>query len=61
MTDINIPIFFGLYFGYKFYKGSQIWKVEDMDFTRGIPTLEETEEEPVPPTTFAGKVAEKLF
>ncbi|KAG8861497.1 hypothetical protein FRB96_002946 [Tulasnella sp. 330] len=58
---INIPIFFGLYFGYKIWKKTKIWKPEEMDFVRGIPTIEETEAPFVPPVTFWEKVAEKLF
>lgn len=30
--DINIPIFFVLYFGYKFTKKTSFWKPEEMDF-----------------------------
>ena len=31
-SDINIPIFAGLYFGYKITKRTSIWKPEEMDF-----------------------------
>ncbi|KAG9014333.1 hypothetical protein FRB94_012739 [Tulasnella sp. JGI-2019a] len=58
---LNIPIFFGLYFGYKFWKKTEVWRTEDMDFVRGIPTIDETEVDYVPPETFWEKVFEKLF
>jgi amino acid permease len=32
LTDINIPLFFGLYFGWKYVKKTEIWKPEEMDF-----------------------------
>jgi amino acid permease len=31
-ADINIPLFFALYFGYKYVKKTEIWKPEEMDF-----------------------------
>ncbi|KAG9014332.1 hypothetical protein FRB94_012738 [Tulasnella sp. JGI-2019a] len=58
---INIPIFFGLYFGYKIWKKTKSWKADEMDFVRGIPTIEETEAPFVPPVTFWEKVFEKVF
>jgi len=58
---INIPLFIGLYFGWKVIKRTKIWKPQDMDFVTGIPSIEETELPEVPPTTFLGKVAAILF
>ncbi|KDQ61937.1 hypothetical protein JAAARDRAFT_31430 [Jaapia argillacea MUCL 33604] len=58
---INIPIFFGLYFFWKIYKRTKFWKPSEMDFVTGIPTLEETEEEEILPTTIWGKIAHVLF
>lgn len=58
---IDIPIFFGLYFGWKIYKRTKIWKPEEMDFVTGIPSVEETEKPENPPVTFWEKVAAKLF
>lgn len=58
---INIPLFFILYFGWKILKRTRFWKPEEMDFVTGIPTLEETESDIVPPRNFAEKVAEILF
>lgn len=77
-ADINIPIFLGLYFGYKFWKKTHIWKPEDIgqsldanvqapterdsiDFTTGVPSLEETEVPEVPPKNFLEKVGRALF
>ncbi|KZT43138.1 general amino acid permease 1 [Sistotremastrum suecicum HHB10207 ss-3] len=58
---INIPIFFGLYFGWKLYRKTKWWKAKEMDFFTGVPTLEETETPFVPPTTIWGKIFEFLF
>jgi len=58
---INIPIFFGLYFGYKFWKKTKAWSPDEMDFVRGIPTIEETEAPFVPPRTIPEKIFEFLF
>jgi len=58
---INIPLFIALYFGWKFYKRTKIWRTSEMDFWTGVPSIEETETEEVPPTTFGEKVAAILF
>jgi len=58
---INIPIFFVLYFGYKFIMKTSFWKPEEMDFVTGIPTPEETEEPETPPKNFGEKIAAFLF
>ncbi|KII86065.1 hypothetical protein PLICRDRAFT_178353 [Plicaturopsis crispa FD-325 SS-3] len=58
---VNIPIFFGLYFGWKFYKKTKIWKTSQMDFVTGIPSVEETELPEVPPVTIPQKIAAILF
>jgi len=58
---INIPAFFLLFFGYKFYKRTRFWRAHEMDFWRGIPTLEETDAPEVPPRNFKEKVFEALF
>ncbi|QRV73908.1 amino acid permease [Ceratobasidium sp. AG-Ba] len=58
---INIPIFFGLYAGWKIWKKTKVWKVEDMDFVTGIPTLAETEAPEVPPKNIGEKIADILF
>lgn len=50
-----------LYFGYKIFKRSKIWKPLEMDFVTGIPTPEETEEEEIPPRNFGEKIAAILF
>ncbi|KAG5637848.1 hypothetical protein H0H81_002985 [Sphagnurus paluster] len=59
--DLNIPIFAGLYIGYKVYKGTKIWKPEEMDFVTGIPTLEETEIPEPPPKNGWEKFVNWLF
>lgn len=37
--DVNIPIFFILYFGYKIVKKTKIWKPLEMDFVTVRPSL----------------------
>ncbi|KAG1738964.1 general APC amino acid permease [Suillus lakei] len=58
---INIPLFFGLYFGWKYAKKTEVWKPEEMDFVTGIPTPEETEGPYYPPEGFWQKLAAALF
>ncbi|OCH96295.1 general amino acid permease 1 [Obba rivulosa] len=58
---IGIPIFFGLYFFWKLFKRTKIWKLGEMDFVTGIPSLEETELPEVPPVTIPQKIAAVLF
>ncbi|TCD69095.1 hypothetical protein EIP91_008737 [Steccherinum ochraceum] len=58
---LNIPLFFALYFGWKIVKRTKIWKPSEMDFHTGIPSVEETENPIVPPTTIGGKIAAVLF
>jgi len=58
---INIPIFVVLYFGYKIVKRTSIWKPLEMDFVTGIPSLEETETEEIPPKNIGEKIAAVLF
>ena len=61
LVDINIPLFFALYFGWKFFKKTSIWKPSEMDFVTGIPTVEETELPEEPPRTILEKIAAKVF
>lgn len=58
---INIPIFFGLYAFWKIFKKTKVWKADEMDFVRGIPTIEETEQPYVQPVTVMQKIADFLF
>lgn len=58
---INIPIFFLIYFSYKFIKRTSFWKPHEMDFVTGIPTMEETELPEEPPVTIMQKIAAKIF
>jgi amino acid transporter len=58
---INIPIFFGLFLGWKIIKRTRFWKAREMDFWRGIPTLEETESPEIPPKNWQEKVFNILF
>jgi len=58
---INIPIFVGLYFGYKIVKRTSIWKPLEMDFVTGIPSYEETEAPEIPPKNLAERFANWLF
>lgn len=61
LVDINVPIFFALYGGWKIYKKTKFWKTRDMDFVTGIPSIEETESPEVPPRNFGEKVASIIF
>lgn len=58
---VNIPIFFVLYFGWKITKKTKIWKLHEMDFVTGIPTMEETEIPEVPPKNVLEKIAAVVF
>lgn len=58
---INVPLVIALFVGYKVVKRTHWWKPHEMDFVTGIPSFEETEHPVEPPTTFLGKVAEKVF
>lgn len=58
---INVPLVIALFVGFKVIKRTHWWKPHEMDFVTGIPTLEETEHHVEPPTTFWGKVGDKLF
>lgn len=60
-ADINIPIFFALFFGWKFYKRTKFWKTRDMDFVTGIPSVAETESPEVPPKNIGEKIANIIF
>jgi amino acid transporter len=58
---INIPIFVGLYVGYKIIKRTSVWKPSEMDFVTGIPTPEETELPLIPPKNIWEHIAAILF
>ncbi|QRW16929.1 amino acid permease [Rhizoctonia solani] len=58
---INIPIFFALFVGWKFFKKTKFWKTQDMDFTTGIPTIEETESPELPPKNLGEKIFNAIF
>lgn len=55
-----IPIFAGLFFGYKIFYRTRFWRANEMDFWTGIPSNEETEGDYVPPTTFWGRMVDKV-
>ena len=59
--DINVPIFFVLWAGWKLFKRTKVWKPHEMDFVTGIPTIEETEIPEEPPVTISQKIAAFLF
>ncbi|KZV88191.1 general APC amino acid permease [Exidia glandulosa HHB12029] len=58
---INVALFFIFYFGWKIWKKTKFWRASEMDFWTGVPTIEETETEYVPPRTISGKIFEALF
>lgn len=55
-----IPIFGGLFFGYKIFYRTRFWRASEMDFWTGIPSIEETEGDYVPPTTRWGKIVDAV-
>ena len=59
--DIDIVLFFGLYFGYKVIKKTKIRRWDERDFVTGIPTPEETEVPEVPPRNIWEKIASVVF
>lgn len=58
---VNIPLFFGLFFVWKILRRTEIWTPDEMDFTTGIPSFEETEGPEIPPQGFWQRVAAVLF
>ncbi|KZV64670.1 general amino acid permease 1 [Peniophora sp. CONT] len=58
---INIPIFFSLFLGWKIYKRTKFWRAHEMDFWRGIPTLEETDAPEQPPKDWKEKLFNAIF
>jgi yeast amino acid transporter len=60
-SDINVVLFIGLYFGYKFIKKTKIRRWDERDFVTGIPTNEETEIPEVPPRNVWEKIASVIF
>jgi len=53
-------LFFTLFFGYKIIKRTKFWKASEMDFWTGVPSVEETEGDYMPPTTTWGKIVDKV-
>ena len=45
-----------LYFGWKWWYRTEIWRAEDIDFVTGIPTIAETEVPEVPPRNIWEKI-----
>jgi len=58
---IDILIFFTLFFFWKITRHTEIWKPDEMDFTKGIPSYEETESPEIPPEGFWQRIAAALF
>ncbi|TFY77700.1 hypothetical protein EWM64_g6312 [Hericium alpestre] len=58
---INLPIFLALYVFWKVVKRTKAWRAKDMDFTTGIPTLEETDSPEEPPKNLGDKIFNILF
>jgi len=56
-----VPIFIALIVFWKYTRQTVIWKPDEMDFTTGIPTYEETESPEIPPQTLWQHVAAALF
>jgi len=58
---VDILIFFALFLFWKMTRRTEVWKPDQMDFTTGIPTYEETEGPEIPPKDFLERVAAALF
>ncbi|KAI0034483.1 general amino acid permease 1 [Vararia minispora EC-137] len=58
---INVPIFFALFLGYKIFYRTKFWRAHEMDFWRGIPTLEETDVPELPPRNIQEKIFNAVF
>ncbi|KAI0322783.1 general amino acid permease 1 [Amylostereum chailletii] len=58
---LNVPLFFLTYAGWKIWKRTKFWRSHEMDFWRGIPTIEETEAPEVPPKNLGEKIFNALF
>ena len=58
---IGIVVFIALFVGWKVVKRTQFWKPHEMDFVKGIPTVEETEKPEEPLRTVWQKIAAVLF
>lgn len=58
---LNIPLFFGLFLFWKITRGTVVWKPDEMDFTTGIPSCEETGGPTIPPKGFWQHLAAVLF
>jgi len=58
---MDILIFVALLLFWKIKRRTEIWKPDEMDFTTGIPTYEETEGPVIPPQGFWQHLAAALF
>ncbi|OAX31234.1 hypothetical protein K503DRAFT_105269 [Rhizopogon vinicolor AM-OR11-026] len=58
---VDILIFVALLLFWKIKRRTEIWKPDEMDFTTGIPTYEETEGPEIPPKGFWQHLAAALF
>ncbi|KAF8840423.1 general APC amino acid permease [Paxillus ammoniavirescens] len=58
---INVPIFLCLYAYWKVTKNTSFRRVEDRDFTKDIPSIEETETEYIRPHGFWERVSDVVF
>lgn len=58
---INIPIFFFMYVGYKYFKGTKVWKRMERDLVSDIPDIDETELQEVPPKNTWERIFRVIF
>jgi len=58
---VDILIFLALFLFWKMKRRTEVWKPDEMDFTTGIPTYEETEGPEIPPKGFWERIAAVLF
>ncbi|KAF8835982.1 hypothetical protein BDN67DRAFT_974719 [Paxillus ammoniavirescens] len=57
----TVPLFLCLYVGWKIIKKTSFRRAQDRDYKTGIPSIEETETEPIKPRGFLGKVVNVVF
>lgn len=58
---INIPIFFFMYVGYKYFKHTKVWKRMERDLVSDIPDIDETELPEVPPKNTWERIFRIIF
>jgi len=58
---LNIPLFAAYWALWRIAKRTRFWRAHEMDFTRGIPSLEETDVPPLPPKDWKERLFNAIF